>query len=171
MLRKHAANGNKIGHCNGKQNGNGAHNHHRNGRNGFAANGNGNSDGDFIYAKSASIQPSLPPVVSVLAASFAPGAASEAIASAFGANLATQVVIPSGDADPNTPGIQLPTSLAGTTVKVKDSLGAERLAPLFFVSPGQINYQIPTGIGVGPQSVVVSVNGIPSAPASLNITN
>ncbi len=123
---------------------------------GNAANGNGNTTGDFIYAKSASLPPALPLVVSVLAASFAPGAASEAIASAFGTQLATQVVIASGDTDPNTPGIQLPTSLAGTTVKVKDSLGIERLAPLFFVSSGQINYQIPAGTALGAATLTVT---------------
>src|SRR5439155_1006508 len=35
--------------------------------------------------------------------------------------------------------------IAGTTVKVRDSAGTERLAPLFFVSPTQVNYQIPPG--------------------------
>src|SRR2546430_11057641 len=42
MLRKQASNGNSIGHRNGSHYGNGVHNHHRNGRNGFDVNGNGN---------------------------------------------------------------------------------------------------------------------------------
>jgi uncharacterized protein (TIGR03437 family) len=37
----------------------------------------------------------------------------------------------------------LPTELAG--VRVRDALGVERLAPLFFVSPSQINYLMPAG--------------------------
>ncbi len=68
--------------------------------------------------------------------------ARESIVSTFGGRLGTRT-LGAFDADPNTPGIQLPTTLAGTTVKVKDRQGIERLAPLFFVSPTQVNYQIP----------------------------
>ena len=73
-------------------------------------------------------------VASVSAASFAAGGslAPESIAAAFGANLATDTQ--------TAPSLPLPTQLAGVSVKVRDSAGAERLAPLFFVSPGQINY-------------------------------
>jgi len=41
--------------------------------------------------------------------------------------------------------VPLPVSLAGTTVKVRDSVGTQRDAPLFFVSSNQVNYQIPAG--------------------------
>lgn len=67
---------------------------------------------------------------------------------AFGLNLATKVEIAAA-----TP---LPTTLAGTTVKVKDSAGTERLSPLFFVAPSQVNYQIPPGTAVGLASVTVT---------------
>jgi len=46
--------------------------------------------------------------------------------------------------------------LAGTTVKVRDSLGVERNAPLFFVSPGQVNYLIPPGSAVGTANITVT---------------
>jgi uncharacterized protein (TIGR03437 family) len=52
--------------------------------------------------------------------------------------------------------IPLPTLLGGTTVRVIDSRGIERLAPLYFVSPAQINYQIPEGTADGPASVTVT---------------
>ncbi|HYE74736.1 MAG TPA: hypothetical protein VEF04_15460, partial [Blastocatellia bacterium] len=52
--------------------------------------------------------------------------------------------------------LPLPTTLGGTTVKVRDSLGVERLAPLFFVSPLQINYQIPAGTASGLATVTVT---------------
>src|SRR5262245_55749066 len=55
--------------------------------------------------------------------------ASEAIAAGFGAVLATMTS--------SATTLPLPTSLAGTTVEVKDIGGIERLAPLFFVSPTQ----------------------------------
>ena len=35
----------------------------------------------------------------------------------------------------------------------------------------QINYQVPSGIGLGMQPVVVSVGGVSSAPAILTVTN
>jgi uncharacterized protein (TIGR03437 family) len=41
--------------------------------------------------------------------------------------------------------LPLPTSLAGTTVSVTDSAGTTRPAPLFFVSPEQVNYLLPAG--------------------------
>ena len=89
------------------------------------------------------------PVASVSAASFL-GAelAPESIVAAFGVNLATSVAI--ADITP------LPTTLAGTKVTVKDSLGVERLAPLFFVAPSQINYQMPPGTASGVATVTVT---------------
>jgi len=97
------------------------------------------------------------PVATVSAASFA-GAevAPEMIVAQFGSNLAT------GTAVANT--IPLPTTLQGTTVKVTDSDGTERLAPLFFVAPGQINALIPTGtVNGSAQFVVTSGDGKISA--------
>src|SRR5262249_4283042 len=45
------------------------------------------------------------------------------------------------DTDPNTAGVQLPTKLGGTTVRVKGVL-----APLLFVSPIQVNFVVPDSI-------------------------
>lgn len=74
----------------------------------------------------------------VSAASFSPNAIAEkAIVAAFGQDLATAAAAASS--------LPLPTTLAGTTVRVRDSNGVERLAPLYFVSAGQVNYQIPAG--------------------------
>ncbi|HZS03386.1 MAG TPA: IPT/TIG domain-containing protein [Blastocatellia bacterium] len=50
----------------------------------------------------------------------------------------------------------LPTTLAGTMVKVTDSANVERLAPLFFVSAFQINYVIPDGSASGDAQVTVT---------------
>lgn len=83
----------------------------------------------------------------VSAASYTAALASESIASAFGTKLATAAAA-SGE-------IPLPTQLVGTTIKVRDSAGAERLAPLFFVSPSQANYQIPPGTVNGTATVTV----------------
>ena len=88
-------------------------------------------------------------VTSVSAASYTgQWLASEAIAAAFGQRLATQFAAPDS--------LPLPTTLAGTTVKVRDRAGEERLAPLFFVSPAQVNYQIPAGTGPGEATVTIT---------------
>ncbi len=71
------------------------------------------------------------------------------IASSFGKGLASTTTF----APPSPP---LPTSLAGTTVKVTDSAGSERASQLWFVSPGQINYYIEEGTAIGAATVKVS---------------
>ncbi len=82
--------------------------------------------------------------------------AAEQIVSAFGSNLATGT-----SAAATSP---LPTSLAGTTVSIKDSLGTERLAPIFFVSQAQVNYLMPSGTAAGDATVtIVSGDGSRSA--------
>jgi len=88
-------------------------------------------------------------VVSVSAASYVGTTlASESIITAFGAGLATATQVAT-----STP---LPTTLAGTTVKVRDSSGMERAAPLFFVSPTQINYLMPQGTASGAATVTIT---------------
>ncbi len=89
------------------------------------------------------------PVASVSAASFL-GAelAPDSIVAAFGVNLATSVEIASSS--------PLPTTLAGTKVSVRDSAGTERLAPLFFVAPTQVNYLMPPGTANGIATVTVT---------------
>lgn len=95
-------------------------------------------------------------VVSVSAASFNGEAlAREEIVAAFGVGMATGVQMAT-DTDPSTPGVQLPTTMLGTTVKVTDSAGIERAAPLFFISPSQINYLIPPDTALGTATVTVT---------------
>ncbi len=74
--------------------------------------------------------------------------AAESIASAFGNNLAI------GSQAATT--LPLPTSLIGTTVKVRDSAGVERLAPLFYAGAGQVNYQIPAGTAAGFATIIIT---------------
>lgn len=90
----------------------------------------------------------------VSAANYSSGAITEkAIVAAFGVGLALSTESASS--------VPLPTTLAGTTVKVRDSNGVERLAPLFFVSGEQINYQIPAGTALGMAAVTITNgNGI-----------
>jgi uncharacterized protein (TIGR03437 family) len=89
----------------------------------------------------------------ISAASFAPGGplAPESIASAIGVNLSAAI-----QAAPPGP---LLTELAGVSVKIRDRVGAEHLAPLFFVSPELINYQVPSGTASGLATVIVTNGG------------
>lgn len=104
------------------------------------------------------------PVQNVSAASYAGAAlASDSIVTAFGSGLASALEVAVSN--------PLPTTLAGTTLKVKDSAGTERSAALFFVSPTQINYLIPSGTASGQATVTVtSADGIIST-ASVQIEN
>ncbi len=47
------------------------------------------------------------------------------------------------------------TSIGGTTITVVDSKGTSRLAPLLYVSPGQVYYEIPAGTALGVATIAV----------------
>jgi len=82
------------------------------------------------------------PIACVSAASFVGNSlATESIVAAFGNGLAKGVEVATTQ--------PLPETLAGTRVSVMDSLGTKRFAALFFVSPGQINFQVPPGTAAG----------------------
>ncbi len=92
-------------------------------------------------------------VTSVSGASYEPYVAPDAIVSAFGTSLATKAE--------GALSIPLPTTLAGTSVVVRDSLGMERTAQLFYVSPLQVNYLIPAQTAAGEAIVTVTAgNGV-----------
>lgn len=94
-------------------------------------------------------------VATVNAASFAAPLAPSAIAAGFGTGLALQTA-----AAATTP---LPTTLAGTNVRIIDSSNATLQAQLFFVSAGQVNYLIPDQTAIGPAQVIVTnLNGVMS---------
>jgi uncharacterized protein (TIGR03437 family) len=68
--------------------------------------------------------------------------------SAFGRDLAPGLEVASA--------IPLPTTLAGAALRVRDSAGVERMAPLIAVSPGQVNYVLPEGTAPGAATVTVT---------------
>ena len=76
------------------------------------------------------------------------GVSADSIASAFGSGLADGVVQSSP--------LQLSTTLGGTSLKVRDSEGKERAAPLFFVAPQQLNFQVPPGLATGMASYIAT---------------
>ena len=54
-----------------------------------------------------------------------------------------------------------PLLLAGVVVNVRDSAGVTRPAPLFYVSPSQVNLLIPDGTAAGVATVTVTSSGPP----------
>lgn len=92
-----------------------------------------------------------PPAISqngvVNAASFAsplsPGELATVFGTSFGVSIAGATSLP------------LPTSLASVSVTV-----GGRLAPIFYVGPAQLNFQVPWETGTGNVNVSVSVNGV-----------
>ena len=117
--------------------------------------------GDANYGQSTSNELSLliaRAVANVSAASFRGDQfAQEQVVAAFGTNLAPAIQ--------SAATLPLPTTLAGTSVRVKDSAGVERLAGLFFVSASQINYLLPAGISLGPATVSISNSNTPDVLA------
>ena len=88
----------------------------------------------------------------VSAASFSAAAVTtEGIASAFGESMSSRTEVS------NT--LPLPTELGDVKVYLTDANMVERPAPLFFVSPTQINYLIPTGTVPGEAKVVIVSKG------------
>ncbi|MFN0107256.1 MAG: choice-of-anchor B family protein [Blastocatellia bacterium] len=83
--------------------------------------------------------------------------AAKSIVASFGANLANTTLAASTSL--------LPTSLGGASVAVLDFKGVERLSPLFFVSPNQINFQIPVGTAAGP-ALLKFINGVQTVTGS-----
>jgi uncharacterized protein (TIGR03437 family) len=113
------------------------------------------SDGKQSFATSLPIGTGRGRIVNattVSAASFLPGGvATEAIASAFGEDFGA-----TAEGARTTP---LPLELSNTRVFVTDANMVERAAPLFFVSPTQINYLIPEGTVAGEAKVVIANKG------------
>jgi uncharacterized protein (TIGR03437 family) len=84
------------------------------------------------------------------------GVAPGGIVSIFGVNLATQTLV--------APDGMLPQTLGGLTVVVGD-----RLLPLFFVSPGQINAEVPDDLAAGDHVLTVSPAGAPQVSAPFTV--
>jgi uncharacterized protein (TIGR03437 family) len=107
----------------------------------------------------------LKSIASVSAASFAQNAelAPESIAAGFSASLAAS--IQSGTTLP------LPTTLAGMTMKLRDNLGTERPVPLFFVSPQQVNFQVPNGTTNGIATLIATTDRGDFLSGTVNIAS
>jgi uncharacterized protein (TIGR03437 family) len=100
-------------------------------------------------------------LATVNGASFAAGpVAPLSIVSSFGSGLAAQPVLASS----------LATTLGGVTISIIDSAGATRAANIFYVSPGQVNYEIPEGTAAGIARVVIQKSGTTAATGFVEIS-
>ncbi len=95
----------------------------------------GGTDTNTPQGATATAEIYFPPVLSVSSATLSAPLAPESLASLFGSRLAAV----SASADPQAPS----TSLGGIRLRVRDSRGVERFARLLYVSPTQINFEVP----------------------------
>jgi uncharacterized protein (TIGR03437 family) len=92
----------------------------------------------------------VPPVMAASSASLVAPLAPASLASLFGSGLslvtasADPLPLPTEGDPPSAP-----TSLGGISVLVHDSAGVARLAPLYYVSPARIDFEVPPGTASG----------------------
>lgn len=99
---------------------------------------------DFTFTAKAGRSIAVASAASLAGDELAPGQ----IATIFGERLAASVEM--------APALPLPIELGGARVIVTDSAGVARQAPLFFVSPRQINFLIPAETALGPATIAVA---------------
>jgi uncharacterized protein (TIGR03437 family) len=99
----------------------------------------------------------------VSSASFSRGGAlaPESIASTFGFGLTNTIQVAAS--------LPLPTELGRTSVRVTDSAKAARDSRLFFISQGQINFEVPPGSAAGTATVDVIFDGQAVATGQVEI--
>ncbi|MGB7720281.1 MAG: putative Ig domain-containing protein [Bryobacteraceae bacterium] len=118
-----------------------------------------NLDGTVSSSAVFTVIPALPTTSAagiVNAASWLPALAPGALIAIFGTNQAA--------ANAQAQETPLPTALGRTSVLIGGTA-----IPLLYVSPGQINAQIPYETAVGPATLVVESNGVSSAPAKIQV--
>jgi uncharacterized protein (TIGR03437 family) len=127
---------------------------------------NGSSDPDAeVIVKSVRFIPEASAVLSFSSADYSNGhgLAGGSLVTAFsgGVMLATTTL--------SAGSLPLPTTLGGTTVRVRDSAGGERLAELLYVSPSQVNYLLPAGLALGVANVTITNGNGVSASGTMRI--
>jgi uncharacterized protein (TIGR03437 family) len=128
-----------------------------------AANGNGNEMGDHIYTASLTLQPqasgtkpsiSAGGIINAFGFGGKAGVAPGTWIEIYGQNLSSTTREWTGS---DFSGTTAPTSLDGIGVTI-----GGKAAFIRYISPGQVNVQVPDGIGTGPVPVVVTSGGTSS---------
>jgi uncharacterized protein (TIGR03437 family) len=122
----------------------------------------------FLESIDASTQPIAPnpptKLSSISAASYiGTTVAPESDVAGFGVGLAPQTQVATA--------VPLPAVLAGSSLSVQDAANVLRLAPLFFVSAQQINYEVPPGTASGNATVTVATASGATASGTLQIAS
>ena len=63
----------------------------------------------------------------------------------------------------------LPSFFDGTSVSFMDASGATSLAPLFYVSPNEVDFEVPANVAAGTAKVVITSNGVSQTAANIQI--
>ena len=92
-----------------------------------------------VIARGSAVQSAAAPTAAV---------APDSLASLFGANLSAVTA--------QATSLPLQTTLGGVTLTVTDAASVPRQAPLIYVSPVQINFEVPAGTAPGPATFAVS---------------
>jgi uncharacterized protein (TIGR03437 family) len=133
--------------------------------NGLAGNNTGGTGGDLTYTVSQAIQPgsTVAALANTSAASYIQNGSltPDSISAAWGMGLTQNTVTATT--------LPLPTTLDGAQVMVTDASNTTRTAGLFFVSPTQINYLVPTGTANGSATITIQRNGTPVAQGTAMI--
>jgi uncharacterized protein (TIGR03437 family) len=61
------------------------------------------------------------------------------------------------------------TTLDGISLEVRDNAGAARLAPLLYVSPTQVNFQVPSGTAIGEATLAIVAAGVTTQVGSMQV--
>jgi uncharacterized protein (TIGR03437 family) len=136
--------------------------------NGMAGNNTGGTGGDLTYTLSQAIMPGGSTVAALANTSAASYLANgsltpDAISAAWGMGLSQNTA--------SATTLPLPTTLDGAQVMVTDAANTTRMAGLFFVSPTQVNYLVPTGTVNGTATVTIQRNGAAVARGTAMIDN
>jgi uncharacterized protein (TIGR03437 family) len=110
---------------------------------------------------SAPAPPPTPSLTSLDAASGATELSPGSLASGYGTSL--------GTGTPTTAPYVWPTTIDGTSVTIVDVTGATTQAPLLYVSPTLVNYQIPDTVELGPAIVTVTAGDGTTSSGPINV--
>jgi uncharacterized protein (TIGR03437 family) len=121
---------------------------------------NGSSNTISMLANNAAASPSQVRALSIASGSTLTAADSLAVLYA-----GTPVPNPESAASP-----PWPTTLNAIMLMVRDSTGVQRAAPLFYVSSGQINFQVPPGTATGEASLSLIAGGHTSDVGSMQVS-
>jgi uncharacterized protein (TIGR03437 family) len=130
---------------------------------------NPNTANELIFALHFTLQSAVPVITNVISASqfgafptIAPGSWIEV----YGSNLGEIAQQWASSNFSGVNGAYAPTALGGTSATVDG-----QAAFTYYVSPGQVNVQVPGGIPTGPQKVVVTTEAGTSAPYTVTVNN